>query len=55
MDKLQFFSEKDEVLDCSTEWSEYTHVLLVQRVEEVQVVLRIKKPLLSRSLRYLGA
>ena len=47
MDKHQFFSEKDEVLDCCTEWSEYPHVFLVQRVDEVQVVLRIKKPVLS--------
>ena len=47
MDKLQFFSEKDDVLDCCTEWSEYPHVFLVQRVDEVQVVLRIKKTVVS--------
>ena len=47
MDKLQFFSEKDEVLDCSTAGGEYPHVFLVQRVDEVHVVLRIKKPVLS--------
>ena len=47
IDKLQFFSEKDEVLDCSAEWGEYPHVLLVQRVDEVQEVLRIKNPVLS--------